>query len=129
MLEDKFIDLAFEMGPVEGMTAEDIKNYIRYIADRRLVSLHLDPIYNIEKNPLPWMDMMLNADEHANFFEQRATEYARASTKGTWDEAFGAMLSTSTNETANSPVNRQTWAEGKWANSFTDLQKEYGSSE
>jgi len=35
-LEDKFIDLAFEMGPVEGMTSEDIKRYIRYIADWRL---------------------------------------------------------------------------------------------
>lgn len=128
-LEDKFIELAFEMGPVEGMTADDIKNYIRYIADRRLVSLNLEPIYNIEANPLPWMDMMLNADEHANFFEQRATEYTRASTRGTWDEAFSAMLSTSTNETASSPVNEQTWAEGKWADSFTKLQETHGRSD
>ena len=35
-LEDRFIDLAFEMGPVEGMQPTDIKNYIRYIADWRL---------------------------------------------------------------------------------------------
>jgi ribonucleoside-diphosphate reductase beta chain len=32
---------------------------------------------------------MLNAVEHANFFENRATEYSKASTAGTWDEAFG----------------------------------------
>jgi hypothetical protein len=32
---------------------------------------------------------MLNAVEHANFFENRATEYSRASTVGTWEEAFG----------------------------------------
>ena len=38
-LEDKFIDLAFEMGPVDGMTAKEIKNYIRYIADWRLGQL------------------------------------------------------------------------------------------
>jgi ribonucleoside-diphosphate reductase beta chain len=31
---------------------------------------------------------MLNAVEHANFFENRATEYSRASTTGTWEEAF-----------------------------------------
>jgi ribonucleoside-diphosphate reductase beta chain len=31
---------------------------------------------------------MLNAVEHTNFFENRATEYSRASTAGTWDEAF-----------------------------------------
>ncbi len=34
-LEDAFIDLAFEMGPVPGMTAKEIKRYIRYIADWR----------------------------------------------------------------------------------------------
>ncbi|MFZ2620799.1 MAG: ribonucleotide-diphosphate reductase subunit beta, partial [Alphaproteobacteria bacterium] len=65
-MEDKFIDLAFEMGPVEGMTPDEVKGYIRFIADRRLRSLNLEPVYNLEKNPLPWMDMMLNADEHAN---------------------------------------------------------------
>ena len=32
---------------------------------------------------------MLNAVEHANFFENRATEYSKASTTGTWEEAFG----------------------------------------
>ena len=31
---------------------------------------------------------MLNAVEHANFFENRATEYSKASTTGTWEEAF-----------------------------------------
>ena len=46
-------------------------------------------IYDIEKNPLPWMDEMLNGIEHTNFFENRATEYSKASTSGTWDEAFG----------------------------------------
>src|SRR3978361_1829662 len=35
-LEDAFIDLAFEMGPVPGMTPKEIKKYIRYIADWRL---------------------------------------------------------------------------------------------
>ena len=48
----------------------------------------MDPIYNIAKNPLPYMDDMLNALEHTNFFENRATEYSRAATKGTWEEAF-----------------------------------------
>jgi ribonucleoside-diphosphate reductase beta chain len=86
--EDAFIDLAFEQGPVQGLTAEQVKNYIRYIADRRLVQLGLDPLFQISSNPLPWLDEMLNAVEHANFFENRATEYSRASTQGTWEEAF-----------------------------------------
>ena len=62
---------------------------MRYMADIRLNQLKLQPIYNIGINPLPWMDEMLNGMEHTNFFENRATEYSKASTSGTWDEAFG----------------------------------------
>ena len=86
--EDAFIDRAFELGNVEGLRAEEVKKYIRYIADIRLNQLKLQPIYNIAENPLPWMDEMLNAVEHTNFFENRATEYSKASTKGSWEEAF-----------------------------------------
>ncbi len=86
--EDAFIDLAFEMDGIEGLEAAEVKQYIRYIADRRLMQLGLGPIHHITKNPLPWMDDMLNGVEHANFFENRATEYSRAATQGTWDDAF-----------------------------------------
>lgn len=86
--EDAFIDLAFELGGVQGLDAPQTKQYIRYIADRRLQQLGLPPLYHIEKNPLPWLDEMLNAIEHTNFFENRATEYSKASTTGTWEEAF-----------------------------------------
>ncbi len=88
--EDAFIDLAFEMGGIEGLNPDDVKAYIRYIADRRLTQLGMQPIYRVAKNPLPWMDDMMNAAEHANFFEARATEYSRAATIGTWEEAFEA---------------------------------------
>jgi ribonucleoside-diphosphate reductase beta chain len=86
--EDAFIDLAFELGGVEGLEARDVKAYIRYIADRRLSQLGLQPVYRLEKNPLPWMEEMLNGVEHANFFENRATEYSKAATQGSWEEAF-----------------------------------------
>src|ERR1700722_11330266 len=86
--EDAFIDLAFEQGPVDGLTPEEVKYYIRFIADRRLTELGLHKIYQIPKNPLPWLDEMLNAIEHTNFFENRATEYSKASTVGSWEQAF-----------------------------------------
>lgn len=89
-LEDAFIDLAFEMGEIEGLTPDEVKRYIRFIADRRLVQLGLDPVFGVGKNPLPWLDAMLNAVEHTNFFENRATEYSKAATRGTWDDAFAA---------------------------------------
>jgi len=86
--EDAFIDLAFGLGDVEGLGSDDVKRYIRYIADRRLMQLGLQQIHHIEKNPLPWLDEILNGVEHTNFFENRATEYSKAATRGTWDEAF-----------------------------------------
>ena len=51
-LEDKFIDLAFAIGPMENLTAEEVKTYIRYIADRRLISLGLKGLFKVKKNPL-----------------------------------------------------------------------------
>lgn len=86
--EDAFIDLAFEMGAIQGLTADDMKQYIRCIADRRLVQLGLKPNFGVKDNPLKWMDEMLNAPEFANFFEQRVTEYARGMTTGEWHEVF-----------------------------------------
>ena len=86
--EDAFIDRAFELGTVQGLRPEQVKQYMRYMADIRLNQLKLQPIYKIPTNPLPWMDEMLNAVEHTNFFENRATEYSKAATTGTWEEAF-----------------------------------------
>ncbi len=86
--EDAFIDLAFRLGAIEGLRPEDVKSYIRYIGDIRLGQLGFQPAFDIQRNPLPWMDEMLNGLEHANFFENRATEYSKAATRGTWDEAF-----------------------------------------
>jgi ribonucleoside-diphosphate reductase beta chain len=84
-LEDKFIDLAFEAGEVQGMTPEDIKAYIRFVADWRLRQLHLPEVFGgANENPLPWLQSMLSGVEHANFFEARATEYSKAATKGKW---------------------------------------------
>jgi ribonucleoside-diphosphate reductase beta chain len=87
--EDAFIDLAFGLlSEIDELKAVDLKRYIRYIADYRLTQLGLKPIYLIEKNPLPWLDQMLNGVEHTNFFENRVTEYSRAATEGTWEDAF-----------------------------------------
>jgi hypothetical protein len=53
----------------------------------------MHPLYKVDKNPLTWLDAILNAVEHMNFFEGRATEYSKASTRGTWAEAFEDLKS------------------------------------
>jgi ribonucleoside-diphosphate reductase beta chain len=88
LLEDRFIDLAFELGPMDDLDADDVKRYIRYITDRRLISLGLKGIMKVKKNPLPWVEEMINAPTHTNFFENRATDYARGATSGTWGDVW-----------------------------------------
>ncbi|XAI95919.1 ribonucleoside-diphosphate reductase subunit beta [Microcystis phage Mwe-JY26] len=86
-LEDHFIDLAFEYGGVDSISKEDVKLYVRYIADRRLNQLGLKSNYGVEENPLPWMEEVLGLRVHTNFFEARATEYRKGGVDG-WDEVF-----------------------------------------
>jgi glutaredoxin 3 len=81
-LEDKVIDLAYELGPVDGLTKAEVKEYIRYIADRRLIQLGLKGNYKAKENPLPWVDWIVAGDSHKNFFEGVVTDYNAAGMAG-----------------------------------------------
>jgi len=89
-LEDKFIDLAYNLGDIDGLSSDDVKTYIRYITDRRLLQLGLKTNFKVKENPLPWLEWILNGADHTNFFENRVTEYEVAGLKGTWEEAYAA---------------------------------------
>ena len=81
-LEEKFIQLAFKGNEVQGLTKKEVRDYIRHIADRRLLQLGMKPLFNQKKNPLPWLDWVLNGASHDNFFEKRVTEYSVAGMEG-----------------------------------------------
>jgi len=80
-LEDRFLDLVFEQGDIPGLTKKEMQQYIRYIADRRLLQLGLKTNYNVKENPLNWLDDVLGV-EHQNFFDGRATTYMKAGLRG-----------------------------------------------
>jgi ribonucleoside-diphosphate reductase beta chain len=95
-LEERFVDLAFSLGAIEGMSPADIHAYVRYVADWRLTQLHLPTAFGyfetteggynqVRPHPLPWLVEILNGVEHANFFEQRATEYSKGASRGAWN--------------------------------------------
>jgi ribonucleoside-diphosphate reductase beta chain len=115
-LEENFVDLAFGLGEIEGMGPNDIKAYIRYIADWRLAQLKLPTVFGCFEardggyearvaHPLPWLQEILNGVEFANFFEQRATEYSKAATRGRWDGADGVWARF---EASQQPLARET---------------------
>ena len=84
-LEDKVIDLAYgDTLEIEGLTANQVKQYIRYIADRRLIQLGLKGNWKVKENPLPWLDWIVNGDSLKNFFEGVVTDYNAAGMSGDW---------------------------------------------
>jgi len=87
-LEDAFIDICYSMGGAEGLGKEELKKYIRYICDRRLISMGLKGIFKVKKNPLPWVDEMVSAPQHTNFFENRASAYSKGALSGNWGEVW-----------------------------------------
>lgn len=81
-LEKNFVEFAFGSYQPPMLDKEDVKAYIEYIADRRLLQLGLKPNFNRSTNPLPWMDELNNGSSLANFFEKRVTDYAVAGMDG-----------------------------------------------
>ena len=77
-LEKNFIADCLPSG-VLGLNAEDFCQYIDYIADRRLEGVGLPPLTSGVTNPFPWLAEMMDIKKEANFFEQRVTEYRKAS--------------------------------------------------
>jgi ribonucleoside-diphosphate reductase beta chain len=88
-LEDVFIELAYEQGGMDGLEKEDMHQYIRYIADRRLIGLGLKGIFKVKKNPLPWIDEMVVLQSHSNFFEQQESSYSKGALTGSWGGVWG----------------------------------------
>ena len=59
-----------------GMNAKMMEQYIEFVADRLLVSLGNDKVYDTS-NPFPWMEM-ISLQGKTNFFEKRVGDYQKA---------------------------------------------------
>lgn len=81
-LEDKFIEKCFSLGGVKGLTEQEVKDYIRYVANYRLTQLGLKPNWaEIDKNPIPWVDSIMGST-FGNFFERTISEYSKGNLSG-----------------------------------------------
>jgi ribonucleoside-diphosphate reductase beta chain len=96
-LEDQFIDLAFGVSEMENLTKDEVKQYIRYICDRRLIALGMKGIFKVKQNPLEWVDGMLGVT-HTNFFENKSVDYAKGALTGDWGEIWGSTEQTEKEE-------------------------------
>lgn len=78
--EHKFIELVYEMGDQEGLTKEELKEYILYLAELRKFQLGLIGVREVRKNPLPWMEWLVSGATQDNFFEKKVTDYSHGLT-------------------------------------------------
>ena len=74
-IEKEFVSDAIPVRLI-GMNAESMCQYIEFVADRLLVSLGNEKIYNTE-NPFPWMEL-ISLQGKTNFFEKRVGDYQKA---------------------------------------------------
>lgn len=84
-LEDNVVDVAYSNGGSSNLTSDEVKQYIRYLADRRLLQLGLKPNFGVKDNPLPWVDWIVSGDSFKNFFEGVVTDYSNAGLIGEWE--------------------------------------------
>ena len=91
-LEFDFIDKVFEMGDLENLTKEELKNFIKHRINTKMVDLGLKPIVpasEIDKGALKtmkWFDAVIAGKQHTDFFASRVTNYSKGHLD--WSTAF-----------------------------------------
>jgi len=87
-LEFDFIDKAFEMGEVEGLKKDQLRNFIKARANEKMIELGYQAVYNdIDPNLLKqmeWFGHLTSGKTHQDFFAGRVTDYAKST--GDWSD-------------------------------------------
>lgn len=80
-LEDKFIDKCFELGSIDNLDPNDLKQYIRYRTNTKLQDIMLKPIIEVTDmgaiERLMWFDVLSSGKEFQDFFAQQPTTYSK----------------------------------------------------
>lgn len=87
-LESKFIDLAYKLGGSDNLEKSEVKEYMKYLIDRRLITMGLKGNYRVKVNPIPWLEEIIGSPIHENFFETQVTDYQKGGMEGSWDKAW-----------------------------------------
>jgi len=90
-LEFNFIDKIFEMGDLENLTKEELKNFIKHRVNTKMGDLGLKPLIpssDIDQGALKtmlWFDAVIAGKQHTDFFANRVTNYSKGHME--WDSA------------------------------------------
>lgn len=76
-LEDDFIHKAFEVGGMEGIEEDELKQFIRRRMNTKLSDIGLEPMYPDTPNTMEWFDVLSAGVAHSDFFAQRVDSYSK----------------------------------------------------
>ena len=87
-LEFDFIDKAFEMGDIDGLNINQLKNFIKARANEKMAELGYNAIYN-DIDPgllkqIEWFGHLTSGKTHQDFFAGRVTSYSKSTAD--WDD-------------------------------------------
>ncbi len=85
-IEDTFIDEAFALGPVDGISPEELKAFVRVRTDQKLAELGYDVPPHAPVPSMDWFNYMTAGVEHQDFFAGRVTTYSKGGVD--WSRAF-----------------------------------------
>jgi len=84
-IEEEFVTESLPVSLI-GMNERLMRQYVRFVADRLLVDLGLEKIYNME-NPFDFMEL-ISLEGKTNFFEKRVSEYKKSTMHSSGDSGF-----------------------------------------
>jgi ribonucleoside-diphosphate reductase beta chain len=90
-LELKYIDKMFELGDLENLKADDLKEFIKERTNTKLKELGYDGIFDFDKEKagnLDWFYHLTGGQTHTDFFAIRPTDYSKANEGEDWDDIF-----------------------------------------
>ena len=81
--ECRIVDMIFEKGNIEGITAKQLKNFVASRVDLCLQNLGVGAIFNVDYNPIAdWFYDSISTIQFGDFFAGTNSEYSRS-----WDES------------------------------------------
>tara|TARA_Y100000389_G_scaffold177628_1_gene190071 strand:- start:7632 stop:8633 length:1002 start_codon:yes stop_codon:yes gene_type:complete len=92
-LELNFIDKMFEMGDLDNLKAEDLKEFIKKRANEKILELGYEGVFNFKYDEekasnLDWFYHLTGGKTHTDFFAIRSTDYSKAGENEDWDDIF-----------------------------------------
>lgn len=89
--EFKYIDKVFELGNLETISIDQLKNFMRHRANRKLKELNLDEKYEVDEElyeEMKWFYHLISGEMQTDFFANRETGYSKPNEDWGNDELF-----------------------------------------